>query len=98
MFCDAKTMTVEELVGRLRAAEERLEDKVEQIVDKAGRLLLTEEDWLEKHKHRFQQGPKDGGSGSSGGKFGGDVAAMAAVVVTKRARRWHAQTTTAVRK
>jgi hypothetical protein len=29
MFCDLKTMTVEELVGRLRAAEERMEEKVE---------------------------------------------------------------------
>ena len=56
MFCDLKTMTIEELVGRLRAAEERFDDKVEQIVDKTGRLLLAEEDWLEKHKHRFQAG------------------------------------------
>jgi hypothetical protein len=29
MFCDLKTMTVEELVGRLRAAEECMEEKVE---------------------------------------------------------------------
>jgi len=31
-------------VGRLRAAEDRYEDTVEQIVDKAGRLMLVEED------------------------------------------------------
>jgi len=36
MFCDLKKLTVEELIGRLRAAEERLEEKVEQITDKAG--------------------------------------------------------------
>jgi hypothetical protein len=36
-----------------------------------GRLLLAEEDWLEKHKHRFQQGPKEGGSGSSSGGYNG---------------------------
>jgi hypothetical protein len=71
MFCNTKTMTVEDLVGRLRAAEERLDDKVEQIVDKAGRLMLAEEDWLEKHKHRFNQGPKDGGGGSHGGGSSG---------------------------
>jgi hypothetical protein len=53
MFCDMKTLSVEDLVGRLRAAEDRFEDKVEQITDKAGRLLLAEEEWLEKHKHRF---------------------------------------------
>ena len=29
MFCDLKKLTVEELIGRLRAAEERLEEKVE---------------------------------------------------------------------
>ena len=53
MFCDMKKMTVEELVGRLRAVEERLNDKVEHTVNKMGRLMLGEEDWLEKHKHRF---------------------------------------------
>ena len=36
MFCDMKTMKVEELVGRLRAAEDRLDVKVEHIVDKMG--------------------------------------------------------------
>jgi hypothetical protein len=30
MFCDIKTLTVEDLVGRLRAAEDRFEDKAEQ--------------------------------------------------------------------
>jgi hypothetical protein len=65
MFCDLKTLTVEDLVGRLRAAEDRFEDKLEQVTDKTGRLLLAEEDWLEKHKHRFQSySQKDGGSGS----------------------------------
>lgn len=54
MFCDVKTLSVEDLVGRLRAAEDRFEDKLEQVTDKAGRLLLAEEEWLEKHKQRFQ--------------------------------------------
>ena len=44
MFCDLKKLTMEELIGRLRAAEERLDEKVEQITDKAGRLLLAEDD------------------------------------------------------
>jgi hypothetical protein len=67
MFCDLKTLTIEELVGQLCAAEDRLEDKVEQVTDKAGRLLLAEEDWLEKHKHRFQSNPtKEGAHESSG--------------------------------
>lgn len=54
MFCDVKTLLVEDLVGRLRVADDRLVDKVERITDKAGCLLLAEEDWLEKYKHRFQ--------------------------------------------
>jgi hypothetical protein len=54
MFCDVKTLSVEDLVGRLQAAEDRFEDKLEQVTDKAGRLLLAEEEWLEKHKQRFQ--------------------------------------------
>ena len=67
MLCDLKKLTVEELIGLLRAAEERLEEKVAQITDKAERLLLAEEEWLEKHKHRFQAGSKDGGGISTGG-------------------------------
>jgi hypothetical protein len=39
---DLKTLTVEELVGRLRMAEDRIE--AETVTDKTGRLLLTEED------------------------------------------------------
>jgi hypothetical protein len=75
MFCDLKTMTVDELMGRLRMGEDWLDDKVNQIVDKAGRLLLTEEDWLEKHKHRFHTGAKPGGGGGSGGSKKGKAAA-----------------------
>ncbi|CAD6221564.1 unnamed protein product [Miscanthus lutarioriparius] len=76
MFCDIKTMKVEELVGRLRAAEDRLDVKVEHIIDKTGRLLMAEEEWMEKHKHRFHSGPKDGGGGgSSGGQSKGKAVA-----------------------
>ncbi|XP_066392419.1 uncharacterized protein [Miscanthus floridulus] len=75
MFVDLKTLIVEELVGRLQAAEERFDEKVDQIVDKAGRLMLAEEDWLEKHKHRFHPGNKAGGSGGGGGSSKGKAAA-----------------------
>ena len=44
MFVDLKKLSVDELVGRLRAVEERFDDNVEQITDKAGWLLLMEED------------------------------------------------------
>jgi hypothetical protein len=64
MFCGMKTLSVEDLVGRLRAAEDRLEDKVENVTDKAGRLLLAEDEWMEKHKHRFQENSQKDGSSS----------------------------------
>lgn len=44
MFCNLKELTVDELVGRLHAAEDRLDEKVDHIIDKVGRLLLAEED------------------------------------------------------
>jgi hypothetical protein len=68
MFCDLKQLSVDELVGRLRAAEDRFDDKVKHLVDKAGRLLLAEEEWLEKHKHRLRGSHHDGG-GNSGASF-----------------------------
>jgi len=75
MFCDVKKMTVDELVGRLRAAEDRLDDKVEQIVNKVGCLLLAEEDWLEKQKHRFHASSKEGGDSASASHLKGKAVA-----------------------
>jgi hypothetical protein len=66
MSYDTKTLTVEDLVGCLCVAEDRFENNLEHVTDKAGRLLLAEEDWLEKHKHRFQANTnKDNGSNAS---------------------------------
>ena len=50
MFCDIKKLSIEELVGRLRAAKDRFEPSVEQVTDKTGRLLLTEEEWAARNK------------------------------------------------
>jgi hypothetical protein len=36
MLCNLKELTVDELVGRLRAAEDRIDDKVDQVTDKTG--------------------------------------------------------------
>jgi hypothetical protein len=58
---DLKTLTIEELVGRLKMAEDRL--GIEAITDKAGKLLLTEEDWVSRNRHRLL--PKS--SSSTGG-------------------------------
>ena len=48
---DLKTMTIEELVGHLKMAEDRL--GIEVVTDKMGKLLLTEEDWVAKNRHRL---------------------------------------------
>jgi hypothetical protein len=62
MFCNLMELTVDELVGRLHETEDRIDDKVDQVTDKIGRLLLAE-DWLEKNKHRLRSNPKEGGGG-----------------------------------
>jgi hypothetical protein len=68
MFCNLKTLTVEELVGRLRASEDRFEPTADQITDKAkSSLLLTEEEWMARNKSRMVHTE----SSSSGGKSGG---------------------------
>jgi hypothetical protein len=66
MFCDMKELTIEELVGRRRVAEDRFKPSVEQVTDKAGRLLLTEEDWVARNKSCPAPDPSSG-SGSKGG-------------------------------
>ena len=43
-------LTVEEVTGRLRNVEQRKKNTVS-AVDKEGRLLLTEEEWLARLKH-----------------------------------------------
>jgi hypothetical protein len=48
---DLKTLTIEELVGRLKMAEERL--RIEAVTDKASKLLLMEEDWAARNRHRL---------------------------------------------
>jgi len=44
MFHDLKELSLENLVGCLRVAEDRFESTGERVTDKAGRLLLTEEE------------------------------------------------------
>ena len=57
---DLSTMSIEELVGRLKVIEERGDDADERT---GGQLLLTEEQW----SARLQQRGRDGSSGSGGG-------------------------------
>jgi hypothetical protein len=45
MFADLKKMSLDDLVGRLRVAEERCGSSIESAADGVGHLLLTEEQW-----------------------------------------------------
>jgi hypothetical protein len=72
---DLKTLTMEELVGRLKMAEDRLE--IEAITDKTGKLLLSEEDWVARNRHRLMPdtsslsgGERKGGRPKNGGGAG----------------------------
>ena len=53
MFSDLKMLSIEELVGRLRAAEDRFEPSVEQVTEKTRRLLLMEEERVARNKIRM---------------------------------------------
>ena len=61
---DLKTMTIEELVGRLSACEDHYD--LDDGAQNAGRLLLTHEEWLAHEKLGGSGGSSPGGGG--GGK------------------------------
>jgi hypothetical protein len=60
-------LTVEELVGRLRAAEDRL--NADTIVEKTEKLFLSEDQWFAKYRHRLA--PEGSTSGNRGDRQGG---------------------------
>ncbi|XP_062223882.1 uncharacterized protein LOC133922530 [Phragmites australis] len=64
MFGDLKKMSLEELVGRLRVAEERCGSVVESAADGVGRLLLTEERWEDRRRQRDGKQRACGGEGA----------------------------------
>jgi len=63
---DLKTLTMEDLLGRLKMAEDRM--GVETVTDKTGKLLLTEEDWAARNRHRLlpESSSSTGGERRSG--------------------------------
>jgi hypothetical protein len=63
---DLKAVSLEDLVGRLRLAEDRME--LESVTDKAGKLLLTEEEWASRNRHRLvtESSSSRGGDKKSG--------------------------------
>ena len=53
----------------LRAAEDRFEPSVEQVMVKTGKLLLTEEEWMARNKSRMQSESSSTSGGKSGGHY-----------------------------
>jgi hypothetical protein len=81
---DLSTISIEEATGRLRAVEQRKKTAQAQVKDDAGRLLLTEEEWLARlknqgasgdssHGRRGGGGGRGRGRGRSRGRGGGEV-------------------------
>lgn len=62
MLLDLNTMSVEELVGRLRVAEEPRD--IDEETGGAGRLLLTEEQWEARRSRRGGNARRSGDKGS----------------------------------
>jgi hypothetical protein len=71
MFCDLDELTVEELIGRLKAAEDRFEASMEKVTEKTGNLLLTEDEWAARNRSRMIQetSSSSGQKGGSGRDF-----------------------------
>ena len=62
---DVNDLTVEEVTKRLRNVEQRKKNTIS-AVDKEGRLLLTEEEWLAHLKLRDDTGESNGPSSRKG--------------------------------
>ncbi|XP_072146414.1 uncharacterized protein [Setaria viridis] len=62
---DIDKLTVEEVTGRLKAATDDEPSLVQHV---AGKLLLTEEQWLEHYKKREEDSGRSGSSSGSHGK------------------------------
>lgn len=65
---DLKTLSIEELTGRLKVVEERL-DREGDVSSSEGRLLLTEEEWLSRQKRREQANGFSNNKGNGRGNF-----------------------------
>ncbi|WVZ61704.1 hypothetical protein U9M48_011534 [Paspalum notatum var. saurae] len=62
---DISTLSIEEVTGRIMASEDDIEQPPKQD---AGKLYLTEEQWLERYKQKEQESNRSGGGSSSRGK------------------------------
>lgn len=83
---DISTLSLEEVTGRLRAAEDSGQSASSSSPSAGGKLFLTEEEWLERHKKKEQERRNSGGGNGRGKRRGGQgrpAAAAAAVLGTR---------------
>jgi hypothetical protein len=64
---DINSLTIENLVSRLKPSEDRV--TIDSVTEQTGRLMLAEELWLSKYRHRLN-------SESSSSSGGGDKASL----------------------
>jgi hypothetical protein len=65
---DISTLSLEEVTGRLKAAEDSGQSSSSSLPGGSGKLYLTEEEWLERHKKKEQEAKKGNGGGNTRGK------------------------------
>lgn len=57
-FADLENMTVEEVIGRLKAHEERIPGHSENTETTVGKILLTCQEWVDKEKKKRNESQK----------------------------------------
>jgi hypothetical protein len=68
MLLDINSLTVEDLVSRLKPSEDRV--TIDSVIEQAGWLILTEEEWLSKYRHRLNsESSSSSGGGDKSGSY-----------------------------
>jgi uncharacterized membrane protein YgcG len=68
---DISTLSLEEVTGRLKSAEDSDQSSSSTTTGTAGKLYLTEEEWLERYKKKEQEAKRNGGGNNRGKRRGG---------------------------
>jgi hypothetical protein len=67
MLLDINSLMVEDLVSRLKPSEDKV--TIDSVTEQAGRLMLTEEEWLSKYHHHLNSESSSSGGGDRSGSY-----------------------------